>query len=295
MTMDLRRNPPVRLCRWIFALATVLTLLLIALPALAQTPPVKRIILTDGSYQTATEWKRNGDRVKYFSAERGEWEELPASLIDWKATDDWNAERAKSAADQMKEVTADEIAARKEADMNAPLVSPEVAPNLHLPAEGGVFAFEQPNGKPALTKLEGAKLQVNDHEATTMLKRSINPIASQIETVEIAGPAAKLRLHSATPFFYVSIDDDHGNVPGDSFRLVRLERKKNLRQVAKNKASITGESSSEHYLQSRAEKFSGDWWKIIPLVDLAPGEYALVLAGVNDDANGSVWDFGVDK
>src|ERR1700681_608963 len=111
--------------------------LLLGTPAFSQI--VKRLILTDGSYQTATEWKKEGDRLKYFSAERGAWEELPVALVDWKATDEWNAERGKSAAEEMKQVTAEEVAARKEAQSNTPLVAAE----LRLPAEGGVFLLEE--------------------------------------------------------------------------------------------------------------------------------------------------------
>src|SRR5882762_10089918 len=49
-------------------------------------PNGKKLILKDGDFQLVREYMRNGERVRYYSLERGAWEEIPASMIDWVAT-----------------------------------------------------------------------------------------------------------------------------------------------------------------------------------------------------------------
>jgi hypothetical protein len=251
----------------------------------------KRLILTDGSYQTATEWTKNGDRVRYFSTERGEWEELPTALVDWKATDDWNAARSNSQEKDLKQATEEDVVARKEDESN----TPQVAAGLHLPADGGVFLLEELAGKPTLHKVAENKTQEDDHEAENILKHTVIRIADQVLTIELKGAAAKVRVHSPTPSIFVD-SDRVGAESGDNWRIVRLERKKGLRVVAENKVEAGGEKSQkEKFLHARAERFGGDWWKLIPLEDLTPGEYAVVVSAPGEDGNGVVWDFGVDK
>src|SRR5579863_2163973 len=97
-----------------------------------------RLILKDGSYQSVRQYELVGDRVRYLSQDRGEWEEMPADLVDWDATRKWERDHAtptgedsSPAMKQAEDVDKEESAER---DLQKARM-PEVAPGLELPDE----------------------------------------------------------------------------------------------------------------------------------------------------------------
>src|ERR671925_748426 len=116
--------------RMLACLAGVLAVLFMpTLPTHAQQL-AKRLILKDGSYQSVTKYEVKGERVRYLSAERGEWEELPKSLVDWPATEKYEKDRSAGASTPEAAELDKELAADQEAQE---ALSPHVAPGLALP------------------------------------------------------------------------------------------------------------------------------------------------------------------
>src|ERR1700737_4012982 len=56
-------------------------------PAKARLSHGTKLMLKDGNFQLVRSYERNGERVRYFSVERGDWEEIPAAMVDWDATE----------------------------------------------------------------------------------------------------------------------------------------------------------------------------------------------------------------
>jgi len=181
----------------------------------------KRLILRDGSYQLVTKYEVKGDRVRYFSAERMDWEEVPKSLVDWDATEKWNKTHKRGAAtpdmDQEPNVNAapspnpqqeakeiDKEAAAARADLAAR--TPLVASDLHLPDENGVFVLDEFQGIPELIHLDQRQGNVNRDPNHNVLRAVISSFHGAQEPVRIYGQAAAVRLHVDDPTFYVSVD-----------------------------------------------------------------------------------------
>src|SRR5881396_1473769 len=172
----------------------------------------KRLILKDGSYQLATKWEKKADRVRYLSAERNEWEEIPNSLVDWDATDKYEKDRAAGKPAPEAVVLDKELEAERQADEAK---SPHVAPGLRLPDEGGVVLLDNYQNKPELVELQQSGGEVNKNMKGNILRAAINPIASAKQTIELPGPHAKVQAHAGLPTIYLNVEqqdrDDNSN------------------------------------------------------------------------------------
>lgn len=272
------------------------------------TPPipreldVKRLILRDGSFQSVTKYEVKGDRVNYLSAERYEWEELPTSLIDWPATEKYAREHIAGAISRSaREADAEEQAERKqEAEL-----TPEVAPGLRLPRQGGVYLLDVYNQQALLSELAQNGGEVKRNTGRNVLRATVNPLASAKQTIELPGAHAKIQSHVGNPYIYVNVDEDpDDSAPGqtvdpkDRFRIVRVESdgKKHMRVIGAIRVAMYGKvSQQQKYFPATAEPFAGPWVKVAPTEPLPPGEYAVVeLLGEKQQMNLYVWDFGVD-
>src|SRR6267143_6710036 len=163
----------------------------------------KRLILKDGSYQLATKWEKKADRVRFFSAERNDWEEIPNTLVDWDATDKYEKDRAAGKPAPEAVVLDKELEAERQADEAK---SPHVAPGLRLPDEGGVVLLDNYENKPELVELQQSGGELNKNMKGNILRAAINPIASAKQTIELPGLHAELQAHTTLPAIYINVE-----------------------------------------------------------------------------------------
>lgn len=280
--------------------AVVIALLSFGVLAHAES---KRLILKDGSYQKVTKYQIIGDRVKYYSAERSEWEEIPKNLIDWAATEKYEKEAAAGTApsENARAADAEEAAERAKLDAETPVV----APGIKLPGYGGVFLLDVYQNQPQLAELVQDGSQINKQMGKNILRATINPIASNKQTIEIKGAHARVQSHVGDPFIYILVDQDQdpsNNMPPenakDHYKIVKLEEKGDSRVVGNITTAIYGKRKQDaRFIDTTGEVVQGGpWVKITPAEKLQPGEYAVVemLGPEKKDMNLYVWDFGVN-
>jgi hypothetical protein len=262
----------------------------------------KKLVLKDGNFQLVRSYEKKGDRVRYFSVERGAWEEIPEALVDWDATKKAEAADLKTSSALLEKVHIQESAAKAETpvDVDASLT---VAPGVFLPDGEGMFAFE---GK-SIKKIEQAGSQVRT-DRKTVLKQVFSPIPiiPSKHYIELPGPKAAMRLTSSQPEFYlreVATDPERDSAllrtrrqsdAGPEIALVHTQVKGGKRRLEAIR-SLFGQELSEDVNEIAIQR-----WEVAPEIyrftmsaPLPPGEYVLAEI-LPDGINMYVWDFGVD-
>jgi hypothetical protein len=252
----------------------------------ATIPKGKKLFLTDGTFQMAREYSVEGDRVRYWSVERSQWEEIPASLVDWDATHKEEAEQAAKDADLKAKIHASNMARlTKDIDVDRSL---EIKPGLFLPDDIGMYALDR-DKQVRVMKQSDAIVKMST--AREMEKRlSGVALIPDKGTMSIPGERAAMRLATAEPEFYFRPVDRRE----PRFRLVRAQIKGGKRVVDSFNVLITGQES-HHAAEIEIQTWTPATGVYRYTMDqrLEPGEYAFVEM-TDEGISGFVWDFGID-
>jgi hypothetical protein len=242
-----------------------------------------KLYLKDGSFQLVREYKVESDRVRFYSVERSQWEEIPLSLIDLKRTESEAATRQEAIEKETKLVTEEEKIERQ--------TRQEIS---RIPQDPGVYWLEGNEAK----VLKQAESTVHNNKGRSVLRALAPvPLVSGKAAVELDG------LHSENVFsnpeqeFYIQLSDV------ERFGIARLTPKTEVKggkktgvRVVENLTimPVTKEvQEDQDMVDSFQNQLTPDGlYKIWPKDPLPPGEYAVV-EFTSGKVNIQVWDFAI--
>jgi hypothetical protein len=240
-----------------------------------------RLYLKDGDYQIVREYQVQGDRLRYFTTERGDWEEIPTSMVDLEKTE--------------KERTSHNEAAKKEAQQDAEEAEAMLALKREIASvpqgTGAYFSIDN-----AVKPLEASPFKVVTNKTRQVVKLMVPvPLVPGKAAVIIDGEHSKFIVHDDKPNFYFRPERE------ERFGIVRVTPKKGHRVVenisilpAVNEG-IGDRDDIAVFQQQLAENL----YKVWPEKPIPAGEYAVVEftddLQKQDDIQLMVWDFARAK
>ncbi|HVB33963.1 MAG TPA: hypothetical protein VNJ52_06265 [Patescibacteria group bacterium] len=247
----------------------------------------KKLILKDGTVQIVREYQVIGDRVRFYSVERADWEEIPASLVDWEATRKAAGqvdERAKQAIALAHRVDLEEHPGRLDVDAGLGL-----PPGVVLPPGDGMYAF---NGHSILhLKQDLAKSNLDKGRYIAKLISPL-PVVPTRFTIFLEGKRAKTRIADSEPVFYFRTD--RGVAP--KFQLIRAKTKGKDRVIGFLREYMGQKETQATEIPLNIRPIYSDTYRIMAVQDIPPGEYVLAEPlPASQTIDLYVWDFGIDS
>jgi len=235
-----------------------------------------RLYLKEGGYHLVREYQVIEDRVRYYSVERGDWEEIPLDLVDLKRTEKEASDRQQELAKDSK-VLAEEAAAQKAIEKET----------SRIPQAPGVYWLDGDTTKPM--QVAEATVHINKKREVLKVLVPVGQALSGKGTLEIEGS------HSATVFrnpeqeFYIQLSEP------ERFGIARLTSKGVVR-IVENLVYLPIDKDVQETptlvetLQRELDPTG--LYKIWPKDPLPEGEYAVIEYTANA-LNIQIWDFAI--
>jgi len=238
-----------------------------------------KLYLKDGNYHLAREYSVLADRVRFYSVERSDWEEIPVELVDLKKT------AATVAA------LADEVAAERKAEAEEDAAEKAMRKEIRsVPAETGVYYVT--DGQPVKALTQAEMTNVSDKKRSILKAITPIPIVAGKSHVEIAGAESKFVVSDDRPEFYFRLASE------ERFGLVRLSpapKTKNRVVERWEIVPVVKEIMVQHEEVPIFRRQVGEGlYKVWPVASLPVGEYAWI-EFTEGKGNTQAWDFGVRR
>ncbi len=253
-------------------MAVVRVIVLFLLAALLLFSATFKLYLKDGDYHLVREYQVVGDRVRYYSTERSQWEEIPTQLVNLDKTEKERAAKQgemKREAQQADEEEQAERALRREIES--------------IPMNPGAY-YEQGEKVKALTMADYKVITDKKRQAIKML--SPVPIIPGKASVVIQGAHSNFVVNEDRPQFFFRLAKE------ERFGIVRLTPKKTVR-VVENIAMIPVSKENieeQKQVETFQQEVASGLYKVWPEKPLTPGEYA-VIEYTQGEIQLLIWDF----
>lgn len=230
------------------------------------------------------EYQVQGDRIRYYSTDRGDWEEIPKDLVDLEKTE---AQRRQKQDAITKEARAQDEEEQAERALRREIES--------IPVDAGAYIRE--NGE--IKALKSADYQIlNDKKRKALQMISPIPIIPGKATVVIKGERSSFGIKESRPEFFLRLAKE------EKFGIIKLtpNSKKNFRIV--ENVSIIPVAHENMETRKQIETFEtqlvGNLYKVWPEKPLTPGEYALMEFADDENAEKEdiallIWDFAIEQ
>lgn len=235
-----------------------------------------KLFLKDGSYHLINQYQVEGDRVRFFSTERSEWEQMPVVLVDLTKTEQVRKAKLAANARVAREEDEEEAAER---DLRREIAS--------IPTDTGAYYNE--GGK--IRAVPSADYQVITSKKRKAIQMIVPvPMVPGKATVVIKGDHSNFVVSEDRPGFYLRLAKE------ERFGIIRLESKKDNR-IVENISIIPVANQAEEerkQMDTFDQPLAEGLYRVWPEKPLTPGEYALVEFSDQqdkDDIEMEIWDF----
>lgn len=235
-----------------------------------------RLYLKEGSFHLVREYKVLEDRVRYYSSERGDWEEIPLDLVDLKKTE---TELRKKNEAEKKTTALDDAEEKFERALAAEAAM--------VPNDSGAYFLQ--DGK--MIAIKQAELKVHSDKKRSILKAiSPIPVFTGKAALEVEGEKSSTLVPGDRPTFYFRLQKY------ERFGMAQCTVKKGVRVVENWEIApvVNIIQATRIDVDIFRQEVAPGLYRVWPQKPLAPGEYALI-EYAEGEGNTQAWDFRIEK